>query len=150
MPTEKIKCSACGFGALLFTTGESTKIIVDSVKQIQICNRLKHQPKSTAGRVGPLDCRDFLDAVHGPATHNNSGSSALDDQAQSEAVEAKEVAPETPSDIISARSRKSGRAKVSETSPKARSARLSSRKIAERRSAEPGAAIDAEASPTVS
>jgi hypothetical protein len=150
MPTEKIKCSACGFGALLFTTGESTKIIVDSAKQIQICNRLKHQPKSNTGRVGPLDCRNFLDAVHGPATHDDSGSSALDDQAQSEAIEAKEVAPEKPADEIFARPRKSGRAKVSETSPKAKSPRLSSRKIAGRRSAEPGSAIDAEASPTVS
>ena len=150
MPTEKIKCRACGFGALLFTTGESAKLIVDSAKQVQVCKRLKDRPK---GRKGPLDCRDFRDVFQRPATPNNSGSPSFDDETQSEALETKEATAERDGDDIPVRSRRSSRAEVAEIgagSQKEKSARRPSKKSTGRRSAHSDAPIVPGFAPTAS
>jgi hypothetical protein len=131
MATEKIKCPACGFGALLFTTGETTRLTVDSATQIRVCNRFKHQPKSDTSRIDPLDCHDFREALQRPAKNNNSGSPSLDDETAGEEAGAKEAAPEKSSNKSAARSPKSRPAQVAKTqagSPKARSARRQPRK----------------------
>ena len=135
MATQKIKCRACGFGALLFATGESTKITVDSAKQTQLCNYFSQRPKSSARRIGALDCPDFREAVSGPATDDSSGLPTLD-ETKSEAVGAKDATPEKASTKNSARPKRSRRAEVAETdtsSPKAKSVRRAPSKSTRRR-----------------
>src|SRR5215203_5481209 len=63
MATERVKCSACGFAALLRRTGESIKLTIDSAKQIQVCDHLSHESQTNARRLAPLDCRAFRDTV---------------------------------------------------------------------------------------
>src|ERR687890_344367 len=79
MATQQIKCPTCGFGALLFTTGESTKLTIDSAKQIRLCNYLREQPKSSARRAGALDCRDFRESLKMPGKNDVSGSQTMDE-----------------------------------------------------------------------
>lgn len=152
MTTTKIKCGACGFGALLFRAGESTKLTVDSARQTHVCNHLKHQPRSIIRRVGPLDCRDFREAVERPTQNNKAGSPTLDDETESEAVEVKHAAPERASNSTPARVGRSRRAEGAETeagSSKAKSARRP-RKSTSRRSAHSDVATVSDCAPTVS
>jgi hypothetical protein len=85
MTTKKIHCSACGFGALLFRTGESIALTIDSAKQIQVCRQLRDQPQANARRVAPLDCRDFREAVerlannHKPVTQTSINDPEIED-----------------------------------------------------------------------
>jgi hypothetical protein len=152
MATRKIKCGACGFAALLFTTGESIRLTVDSAKQSQLCNYLKEQPKSSSRRVGALDCLNFREAMDGPTKSNNSGAPTLD-ETENEAVGAEEAAPENASTKSSARSRRSRRAEVAETgvgSPKAKSAGRAPRKSTRQRKIDSDAPIVADGEPMVS
>lgn len=137
MPTERIKCPACGFGALLFTTAECAKLTVDSAKQIQVCNRLRDQPKRNTGKVGPLDCRDFLDAFQKPAKDCNPSSATLDDERESETIEVEQAVAEEASNATPGRvgrSRGAEAAEIEAGSPEAKSARRRPRKRASRRS----------------
>src|SRR5215207_7926295 len=63
MATQRVRCSACGFAALLRRTGESIKLTIDSAKQIQVCDHLSHESQTNSRRLAPLDCRAFRDTV---------------------------------------------------------------------------------------
>jgi hypothetical protein len=137
MATQKIKCGACGFGALLFTTGESTKVTVDSAKQSHLCNYFRQQAKSSTVRLGALDCPDFREAVDRPTKVGNSGSPPLD-KTENEPEVAKEAAPEKARTKGPARPRRSRRAEVAEAeaeagSPKAKAVGRAPRKGTVRR-----------------
>ena len=138
MATEKIRCSACGFGALLFRTGESVKLTIDSAKQIQVCHRFRHEPQTSGRRAPRLDCLDFRETVQALVNNLNSGTPTSVKEAESEGSETAPAAAEEAVDKEVARSRRSRRTKVAETeagSPKARSARRPSKKSAGGRSA---------------
>src|SRR5688572_15147684 len=133
MATDKIKCSACGFGALLFRTGESIKLTVDSAKQIQVCHHFSDQPQTNVRTLAPLDCRDFLETVQKLANNLNPGTPTLIKGAETEGSEITQAAAEEAVDKEVARSRRSRRTKVAETeagSPKPRSARRPPKKSA--------------------
>ena len=152
MATQKIKCRACGFGALLFTTGESTKITVDSAKQIHLCTYLRQQPKSSTGRQGALDCPDFREAVDRPNNDGNSGSPALD-KTENDREVAKQAAPEKASTKGSPRPGRSRRAEVAEDeagSPKAKAVRRAPRKNTKRRKISSDGPLGADGEPMVS
>jgi len=152
MATQKIKCGACGFGALLFTTGESTQVTVDSAKQSYLCNYFRQQPKSSTGRLGALHCPDFREAVDRPAKNGNSGSPTLD-KAENGAEVAKEAAPEEASIKGPARPGRSRRAEVAEDeagSPKAKAVRRAPRKNTKRRKMGSDGPLGADGEPMVS
>ena len=149
MATQKIKCRACGFGALLFTTGETTKLIVDSAKQIHLCKYLIQQPRSSTRKGGALDCRDFREAVQRPGKNDVSGSPTLD-ETENEAVAANAAVPEKATIENLARSRRSRPCKGAETdagSPKAKSARRPPKKRTRPRKIHSDVAIVAEGEP---
>jgi hypothetical protein len=150
MATQRIKCRACGFGALLFTTGESTKLTVDSAKQIQLCNSLREQPKSSVRRLGALDCHDFRKAVQTPGTNDQSGSPTLDEP-QKVSIAADAPAPEKASNENPARSRRSRQPERAETqagSPKAKSAGRPPKKSTRRRKIHPDVTTEQELAPS--
>ena len=152
MATQKIKCRACGFGALLFTTRESTHLTVDSARQGHLCAYFRGQPKSSARRTGPLDCRDFREALNGPAKDDNCGLPTLD-ETEDEAVVAKEAAPETASTKNSARSKRSRRAEVAEAdagSKRAKSVRRAPKKSTRHRKIHSDVPFVADGEPMVS
>jgi hypothetical protein len=135
MATQKIKCGACGFGALLFTTGESIQVTVDSAKQSYLCSYFRQQPKSSTVRLGALDCPDFREAVDRPTKGGNLGS-PTPDKTENETEVAKESAPERASTKGSARPGRPRRAEVSEAdpgSPKAKAVRRAPKKGTVRR-----------------
>ena len=132
MATQKIKCRACGFGALLFTTGESTRLTVDSAKQSHLCNYLRQQPKSSNQRLGALDCRDFREAVDRPARKDTSGLPTLG-ETEDKAIAANAAVAEKACIENPPRSRRSRQAEGSGSeagSPKAKSARRQPKKSA--------------------
>jgi hypothetical protein len=152
MATQKIKCRACGFGALLFTRGESAKLTVDSAKQSHLCNFLKQHLNTSSHKLGALDCRDFREALDGPAEDDGSGSPTLGEP-EIEAVEFNEAAPEKAGTKSPARSRKSRRANVSEsepTLPKVKSARRPPRKSTKPRKIHLDVGVVADGEPMVS
>jgi hypothetical protein len=140
MATEKIKCSACGFGALLFRTGESINLTIDLAKQIQVCHHFRDQPQTNARRVAPLDCRNFRETVQRPAGIDPGTRTAVK-EAESEGLGNTQAAAEEAADKKPARSRTSRRAEVAKAearSPKAKSARRPPRKTTSPRSAHSG------------
>jgi hypothetical protein len=70
MPTQKIKCPACGFAALLVVMGESPKLTLDSMKQIQLCKSLTDHLQSRSSRARALDCPAFREELQRPRTGN--------------------------------------------------------------------------------
>ena len=152
MATQKIKCRACGFGALLFTAGESTRVTVDSAKQIHLCNYLREQAKSSTGRPGALDCRDFREAVQRPGKSDDSDSSTLDEP-ENERVTADAAAPDKASVENPTRSRRLRQAEGAEThagSPKPKSARRARKKSTRPRKIHSDSPIVADEEPRVS
>jgi hypothetical protein len=135
MKTQKIKCRACGFGALLFTAGESTRVTVDSAKQIHLCNYLREQPKSRTASPRALDCRDFREAIQRPGKNDDSDSSTLD-APENEGVTADAAAPEKASVENPSQSRRLRQAEAADThagSPKPKPTRRARNKSASTR-----------------
>jgi hypothetical protein len=85
MATQKVRCRACGFGALLFSTAEGTWLTVDSAAQRRACKHLSDHPRTNAENVGPLDCRDFHIAFL-RVGKGDDASSPISEEAESEAV----------------------------------------------------------------
>jgi hypothetical protein len=151
MATDKLKCSACGFGALLFRTGESTKLTVDSAKQIQVCHHFRHDPQTKGRRAAPLDCRNFREAIQAPVDARNGGTPNSVESAEGEGLGTTQAAADKPQKV--APSRRSRGAEVAETgagSPKATSTRRPSKKSAGGRSTRSKPPIVAAGVPTVS
>src|SRR5829696_1816911 len=84
MATERVKCSACGFAALLRRTGESIKLTIDSAKQIQVCHHFSHAPQRKARRLAPLDCRAFHETVQTLVSNRKPSTPTLVEDTQSE------------------------------------------------------------------
>jgi hypothetical protein len=124
MPTEKIRCPACGFVALLVTIGESTKLTVDSRKQIQLCKSLGDQLQSSSLRARPLDCPAFREALQRPRTGNLHPASP-DEITEVGKPAVAHDAPEQLSEDSPSRPKKPRRAKAKSeaTSPNMKSAR---------------------------
>jgi hypothetical protein len=153
MPTDRVKCSGCGFAALLFRTEESVKLIIDSAKQTQVCHHLRQEPQTQVRRLAPLDCLAFRETVQTLASNSKRDTQTLAKDAESEGSETARAPAVKVADEEVVRSRKSHEAKIAEAgagSPKARSARRPSKKVAGRRSARPSPVIGAAEAPTVS
>jgi hypothetical protein len=80
MATQKVRCRACGFGALLFSRAEGTWLTVDSAAQRRACK------SPSDHQVGPLDCRDFHLAVL-RVGNSDDVSSPISDETESEVVD---------------------------------------------------------------
>lgn len=137
MATERVKCSGCGFAALLFRTESSIKLTIDSAKQAQVCHQLRQEPQTQVRRLAPLDCRAFCDTVQCLANNSNPDTSTLAKDAESEAS----VMPQAPDanvvdeQVVRSRKPRKAIAEAEAGSLKARSARRAPKKAAGRRSA---------------
>ena len=85
MATQRVRCRACGFGALLFSTAEGTWLTVDSAAQRRACKHLGDHPRTNAENAGPLDCRDFHIAFV-RLGKGDDASSSISDGIQGETV----------------------------------------------------------------
>jgi hypothetical protein len=111
MPTEKIRCPACGFAALLLTIGESTRLTVDSRTQIQLCKSLSDHLQSSSLRARPLDCPAFREALQRPRTGNLHPASS-DETTEVDELAVAQDAPEQLSQKNPLGPRKSRRTKA--------------------------------------
>jgi hypothetical protein len=66
MATHKIRCSVCGFEALLVSREGRDKLTVDSVKQVQMCGYFKEQAQTDAWKIVPLDCPHLQEQIQRP------------------------------------------------------------------------------------
>jgi len=137
MVTERVKCSGCGFAALLFRTESSIKLTIDSAKQAQVCGQLRQELQTQGRRLAPLDCRAFCETVQYLTSDSKPDTSTLAKDAESEASVMAEAPDANVIDEQVVRSRKPRKAiaEAEAGSPKARSARRAPKKVAGRRSA---------------
>ena len=145
MATQKIKCPACGFDALLFTTQGSTALTVDTAKQIKVCDHYRHRLQTNARKGAPLDCRSFREAVQKPASLNPH-IPTLVNEAGSEGSRTEQAAAEEAADKKTARSRTSRRAEVKAepASPRAKLARHRRKNTTSPRGANNGVSVVAD------